>query len=125
MPDNFISGNNSYVKLGSLSYSFSKWRLPIDSGNKKFFAFGSQAQRTLPGGYAATPVCDGPYNAGNMPLSAGVVYELHLGFAPGVELVVNARVANIEYSAEITAGGDPAQCSVTFDSHGEFSISYT
>ena len=124
MADNFISGNESYVRLGSLSYSFAKWRLPIDAGVKKFFAFGSAAQRTLPGGYAGTPVCEGPYNAGNMPLALGALVELHLGFAPGVELAVNARIGSIEFSTEVSSGGEPAQCSVTFETHGDFTISF-
>lgn len=126
MPDNFISGNDSYVKLGALAYNFGEWKLPIDGGVKKFFAFGSKFQRTLPGGIAAAPVVSGPYNAGNMPLALHAVYELHLGFAAGVELVVNARVSNIEFGSKIEAGGEPGgQCSVTFESEGDFGITFT
>ncbi len=125
MPDNFISGNDSYVKLGAQSYSFSKWRLPVDGGVKKFFTFGSNFQRTTAGGIAATPVVEGPYNSGNMPLTVNTVYELHLGFAVGVELVLNARLSSVEFSTEISAGGDPGQCSVTFESDGAFSVSFT
>ncbi|AWM40309.1 hypothetical protein GobsT_12220 [Gemmata obscuriglobus] len=125
MPDNFISGNNSYVKLGAVAFSFNKWRLPLDGGVKKFFAFGHNFQRTLPGGVAGAPVCEGPYNAGNMPLALGALVVLHLGFAAGVELAVNARVSTIEYSSEISAGGDPAQCSVGFETDGEFTINFT
>lgn len=125
MPDNFISGNASYVKLGVLEYSFNKWRLPIDGGVKKFFAFGHNFQRTLPGGVAGQPQVSGPYNAGNMPLTINALYELHLGWAVGVELVVTARCANIEYGSEINAGGDPGQCSVTFESDGPFTVVFT
>ncbi|AMV25526.1 hypothetical protein VT84_14100 [Gemmata sp. SH-PL17] len=125
MPDAFISGNDSYVKLGAQSYSFNKWRLPVDGGVKKFFAFGSNKQRTTPGGVAASPVVEGAYNAGNMPLSINVVYELHLGFAIGVELVLNARLASVEYSTEMSAGGEPGMVSCTFESDGEFTVDFT
>ncbi len=125
MPDNFISGNEIYIKLGAVSYSFSKWRLPIDGGVKKFFAAGHNFQRTLPGGIAGQPQVSGPYNQGNMPLVVNVVYELHLGWAAGIELVISGRVANIEYSNEVSAGGEPGQCSVTFESDGIFTVSFT
>ncbi len=125
MPDNFISGNDSYVKLGAASYSFGKWRLPVEGGVKKFFAFGHNFQRTTAGGVSATPVVEGPYNAGNMPLVVNQVYEVHLGFAVGVELVLNARLSTVEYSTQISAGDDPGQVSVTFESDGVFTIAYS
>lgn len=125
MPDNYISGNESYVQLGAVTYNFSKWRLPIDGGVKKFFAFGSNFQRTLPGGIAAQPQVSGPYNQSNMPLVLNTVYVLHLGWAAGIELLLSARVANIEYSTEVSAGGEPGQCSVTFESEGSFTVSFT
>ncbi|MBP3956469.1 hypothetical protein J8F10_14405 [Gemmata sp. G18] len=125
MADNWISGNNSYVRLGAQSYEFGKWRLPVEGGVKKFFAFGHNFQRTTAGGVAATPVVDGAYNAGNMPLTVNALYELHLGFAAGIELALNARLSSVEYSAEISAGGDPGMVSCTFESDGEFSIIFT
>lgn len=124
MADNFISGNTSYVTLGALAYSFGGWRLNVDGGTKKFFALGSNFQRTTAGGIAGTPVLDGPYNAGNMPLVIGTLYELHLGFAPGIELVLTARFSVVDYSTKVEAGGDPAQCSASFDSDGSFGISF-
>ncbi|AMV27372.1 hypothetical protein VT84_23435 [Gemmata sp. SH-PL17] len=125
MADNWISGNESYVKLGAVSYGFGKWRLPVEGGVKKFFAFGHNFQRTTAGGVSATPVVEGAYNAGNMPLVVNQVYELHLGFAVGVELVLNARLSTVEYSTQISAGDDPGQVSVTFESDGVFTIAYT
>lgn len=122
MPDNFISGNTGYVALGALSYSFGAWKLTVDPGTKKFFAFGSAFQRTLPGGFAATISCDGPYNAGNMPLTPGAVYEFHLGWALGLEFVCNARLGPIDYSNKIQPNGDPGTVGITADSEGAFSI---
>lgn len=125
MPDAFISGNSSYFRLGAVSYSFNGWRLNVDPGLKKFFAFGSAFQRTLPGGFAASISADGPYNAGNMPLTPGVVYEAHLGFDTGIEFVVSARLGPVDYTNKIQAGGDPATISVTLESEGAFSINFT
>lgn len=125
MPDNYISGNDGYVKLGTTEYNFGNWKCSIDPGNKKFFAFGSRFQRTLPGGVAGTITAEGPYNAGNMPLTPGVVYEFHLGYESGLEIVVSARLGPIDFSNAIGAGGDPGQVSITADSEGEFTIVYT
>ena len=126
MPDNYISGIDSYVKLGALPYSFKNWNFPVDGGVKKFFAFGSNFQRTLPGGISAEITMKGAYNQGNMPLVVGNVYEVHLGFAAGIEIVVNARLANVSFESEISAGGEPGgQCSCTFASEGAFAVSFS
>jgi hypothetical protein len=122
VPDNFISGNDMYVKLGSTEYSFGAWTFTVDGGNKKFFAAGSAFQRTLPGGIAGTVEADGPYNSGNMPLQVGVVYEFHLGLETGDEFIVDARLGNVKYGNKIDAGGQPASCSISADSDGEFNI---
>ena len=125
MPDNFISGNDGYTKLGAVAYNFGKWTFPIDGGVKKFFAFGSAFQRTSAGGISGQVTLEGPYNQGNMPLVLHTVYELHLGWAVGVEIVVNARLANIEYSNEVSAGGEPGGVSCVFESDGAFTVSFT
>ncbi len=125
MPDNFISGVDGYVKLGALAYNFKNWKLSVDPGLKKFFAFGSAFQRTLPGGIAGVITCTGPLNKGNTPLVPGVVYEFHLGWAFGLELVVNARLGPTDFETEISQGGDPAGVSITADSEGAFGISFT
>ena len=126
MPDNFISGNESYVKLGAVSYQFGKWKIPIDGGTKTFFAFGSNFQRTLPGGIKGQPSVEGAYDQGNMPLTVGALYELHLGWTTGVELVVNARLSTVEFGSEIGAGGEPGgKVTAGFESHGPFSVAFT
>ncbi len=125
MADQIISGNNCYVALGAQTYSFGKWRLPIEMGTKKFNMMGfGGAQLTTPGGYSATPVVEGPYNVGNMPLTIGALYVLHLGLDVGIEVVLTARLSNVEFSVEV-GGSDPAGVSCTFDSHGAFSLSFT
>lgn len=123
MPDTFYGGDTAYVKLGAASYSFNNWELPIDGGTKKFFAFGSNYQRTTAGGISGEVVCTGPYNVGNMPLVVNTIYELHLGHAPGVEHVVSARLANIKLSSTIDQGGDPDTIACTFFSDGAFTAS--
>lgn len=126
MSDNFISGNDAYVALDSVEYAFNKWTLPIEGGIRKFFAFGSKFQRTLPGGISSTIQLDGPYNQGNMPLALHALVEVHLGWEQGVELVVPARVANIEFSNAIGQGGEPGgQARVTLESNGEFQVEFT
>ncbi len=126
MADNFISGNDGFAKLGTDAYNFNKWALPIEGGTKKFFAFGSDFQRTLPGGKSAQVSMEGAYNQSNMPLTIGTVYALHLGWAVGIELALSARCSNIEYSNAIGQGGEPGgQCKVTFDSEGTFTIIFT
>lgn len=125
MPDNFIGGNDSYVKLGAVPYGFNEWTLPVDGGVKKFFAFGTQGQLTVAGGYGADFSMQGVYNAGNFPLVVNNLYDVHLGFAAGIELVVTARLANVEFSTKLSSGGDPAGVKCSWMSHGNFSLSFT
>ncbi len=126
MPDNFVSGNDGFVKLGTVDYAFKKWSFPVKGGTKVFFAFGSDFQRTLPGGKGAQITLEGAYDQGNMPLTVGMLYELHLGWSVGVELVVSARLSDPTFSNEIGAGGEPGgQVGVTFDSDGPFTIIFT
>lgn len=125
MPDNFIGGNDMYVKLGATPYSFAEWTFTVDGGNKKFYAAGSAAQRTLAGGYAGTIASKGNYNSGNMPLQVGVVYVFHLGIETGDEFTLSARLATVEYHNAVEAGGTGATCSITADSDGDFDINLT
>ncbi len=126
MPDNYISGNDGYVKLGIVDYGFGEWSFPVEGGVKRFFAFGSKFQRTLPGGISAQINMKGAYNQGNMPLVLHNVYELHLGWAVGIELTVSGRLDKVHYSNKIGPGGEPGgQCEVTFESEGAFGISFT
>ncbi len=121
----FISGNDGYLKIGALSYSFNEWKLNVEPGNKKFFAFGSAFQQTLPGGCAATITATGPYNAGATPLVPGALAEFHLGWATGIEFVVTARLGAVDWSNKIQPGGDPGTVGITADSHGIFAISFS
>lgn len=126
MPDNYISGNDAYVALGAVEYGFNKWTIPITGGVRKFFAFGSRYQRTLPGGISAQISLEGAYNQGNMPLVLHTVYAIHLGWEEGVEIVVNGRLDNIEFSNAIGQGGEPGgQAKCTFESDGEFTVEFT
>lgn len=125
MADNYISGNEGYILLGAQPYGWKKWGFAVKGGTKVFFAFGSDFQRTLPGGKGAQITCEGAHDQGNMPLAVGTVYELHLGWAAGVELVVNARLADPSFSNEIGSGGEPGgQSSVMFESEGPFSVEF-
>lgn len=121
----FISGNDGYVKLGATSYSFNNWKLTVDPGNKKFFAFGSRFQRTLPGGVAGTISASGPYNSGSTALAPGTVYEFHLGWEAGVEIVVSARLGPVDFTNAVQPGGEPGTVGITADSEGTFTISFT
>ncbi len=119
------SGNDAFVKLGSTAYAFSKWSIDFDSGNKKYHAFGSPAQKTLEGGYGGTVTLEGPYDNATMVLAMGTLYTLHLGLTASLELVVAGRVADGSIGTEISQGGDPAQVSVKFDTDGTFALAFT
>ncbi len=122
MADNYIGGADGYVKLGATAYNFAKWTCEFDPGNIKFFAFGSSFQITLPSGKSAKLSFEGPYNQGNMPLTPGTVYEFHLGWMVGIEIVVSARLGPLKVSNEIKQGGEPAPVSCEADSHGSFTF---
>ena len=126
MADNFISGVQGSFLVDDIAMNFKNWKFPIDGGTRKFFAFGSGFQRTLPGGISAEITAEGAYNQGNMPLALGALGDLVLGWDDNVNLTVTARLSNIEYSNEIGQGGEPGgQCKVTFASDGEFEITFT
>ena len=126
MADNFISGNDGAVTLGSTEYSFKKWTIPIEGGTRRFFAFGSDFQRTLPGGKSAQVVLEGAYNQGNMPLTIGAVVTVTLVWTTLISIGLSARISNIEFSNEIGQGGEPGgQCKVTLDSEGSFTITFS
>lgn len=119
------SGNDAFVKLGATTMAFAKWSLDFDSGNKKFFAFGSAFQRTLEGGKGATITLEGPYDNATMSLTMGTVFEIHLGLTAALELIVSGRLADGSIGTEIAQGGDPAGISVKFDSDGSFALAFT
>lgn len=126
MPDNFVSGVDGYTKLGAVAYNFGEWEFPVEGGTRKFFAFGHDFQRTLPGGKSAQITMRGAYNAGNMPLAVGVVYQLHLGWMAGIEIVVSGRLDKVRYSNKTGQGGEPGgQAECVFESEGVFGISFT
>jgi hypothetical protein len=130
MPDNFIDGNDAFVTMtappaAAVSYHFRKWSIPIEGGVRKFFAFGSKFQRTLPGGISSQVILEGAYNQGNMPLALHQLYAIELGWEVGISIEVTGRLANIEFSNEIGQGGEPGgQARCTFESDGSFDITF-
>ncbi len=122
MADNYLSGKDAYVKLGSAAYSFAKWTADIRTGAPKVNNFTSGGfDANVQGFTGATINLTGPYNEGNMPLTGGQTYVFHLGFitgAPGVELQITARVTSIKPTAD-------AEGTVTLDVTAESTGSFT
>lgn len=95
----FLSGKLGYTTINSVSYRFGKWKLRINVPAIKRPTIDSQFQSLadgtgLPNG---TLTIDGPYDQGNMPLTAGCVYTFHLGFqlSGSVELLVSAQIEDL------------------------------
>lgn len=125
MADNFISGVGANVNMDGVDYSFTSWKLPIKSGTKIFFAFGSDFQRTLAGAIGAAVVLEGYYNQGNMPLVIGTLVMLTLTWDTGITLVVQARVGDIDFGAKIDQTEEPGgTVTVTLPTDGPFTVSY-
>lgn len=122
MPFNPIGGPSGSVLVGGTPYAFGKWRAALKNGLPRVNNFTSAFQQLVAGLTSATLSMDGPYDAGNMPLVSGNLYEFTLNFAPSISLVVNGRVGEISPSQDIE---DAARVSVTVESTGIFTAAIT
>ncbi len=112
-----LSGITGYVVIGSTVYPFGKWKARMNVPAIKRNNFTSIAQLVVPGVLNATLNIDGPYNAGNMPLAAGVNYVFHLGFTTNLELVITAQVEDLTPDNDID---NAPNISLTCQSNGLF-----
>ncbi len=118
MPHNYISGKDGYVLVNDAEFAFDKWGLKVKTKTPSVKNFTSQGfEETVKGFTDGTISLSGPYDQGNMPLESGEVYEFHLGWKAGIEIVVNARVQEI--GPDVNAD-DADRVSVTALSQGVF-----
>ena len=118
MPFSPKSGTTGYVKLGTTTYAFGKWKVTFKAGAPKVTNFtGSGYQQLVAGVVSGTLTLTGPYDNGNMPLVAGTTYVFHCGSDTGVELTFSAIVTQIEVDDEVE---DACRVNVTAESTGSF-----
>lgn len=122
MAFNPIGGPSGSVLVGGVAYAFGKWRVSFKSGLPKVNNFTSAYQQLVAGLLSATLSLEGPYDGGNMPLTAGVSYAFTLKFSNAITLTVTAYVESIDPSQDIE---DAARVSVTAQSSGSFTASVT
>lgn len=114
----FLSGTTGFVKLGSTTYKFGKWKLALKAGNPKTTNFaGGGYQSLVTGVISGTVTCSGAYDTGNMALAVGSSYAFHLGLDTGVELTATFLVTSVDVDNDVE--GTP-QISVTGESTGTF-----
>ncbi len=114
----FLSGTTGYVKVGSATYAFGKWKLALKGGAPKVTNFAGLGYQQLVGGVkAGTITLSGAYDQGNMPLQINTTYTFHLGLALGIELALPAQVSDIDVDNDVE---DAPRVTVTAQSTGEF-----
>lgn len=119
----FLSGTTGYVKLGSTSYSFDKWRMDMKANAPKVTNFTSAGYQVLVAGViGGTLTLSGPINSGSMALAMNSVYTFHLGLDTGVELAVSAIVTGLVPENDVN---DSPRVTVTAETSGAFTSSIT
>lgn len=114
---NFIGGTSGSVLVGGVAYNFGKWRFQMKAGLPKVNNFSGAYQLLVTGLLSGTLTLDGPYDGGNMPLTAGASYAFTLKFSNAITLTATAFVEDITPSQDIE---DAARISVTAQSSGSF-----
>jgi hypothetical protein len=122
MPFNPISGIAGSTTVGGVTYAFGKWKLSFKSGLPKVNNFTSVYQQLVTGLLSATLTLDGPYDGGNMPLTAGATYVFVCKFSSAITLTLSAIVESIDPTQDIE---DAARVSVTAQSSGSFTAAIT
>lgn len=118
-----LSGKSGSIALGGTNYDFGKWELEFDGDDPEVTNFSSGGcYENLAGIDKSTITADGPYNAGNMPLTRGVVYTFLLRASNAVTWTVAARVKSIK---PVTDVKDAVRLSITAVSTGVFTPSIT
>lgn len=113
-----LSGKSGFVKLGSVSYEFSKWSMDMKSGVPDVTNWGGGGYRELvPGILSATITISGPYDSTAMALTAGNSYVFHLGFDTGLEVSCTAIVSSIRPENDVM---DAPRINVTAEQSGSF-----
>jgi hypothetical protein len=106
MADNYISGKSGSVTIAAVAYPFGKWKLAMKSGLPKVTNFSTGGYQLLVSGITqGTITLEGPYNEGNMPLTAGNSYAFVLLWATGISLSCTAFVESIEASTDVEQAG--------------------
>lgn len=122
MPYNPIGGPSGSVTVGGVAYAFGKWRASLKTGLPRVNNFTSAYQALVAGLTSATITLEGPYDGGNMPLTAGTSYAFVLKFSNAITLTITALVSEIGPSQDIE---DAARIAVTAESNGSFTAAVT
>ena len=122
MAFNPLSGIGAATTVGGVTYAFGKWRLSFKSGLPKVNNFTSVYQQLVVGLLSATLTLEGPYDGGNMPLTAGTSYVFVCKWSNAIILTVTALVESIDGSQDIE---DAGRVTVTAQTSGSFTASIT
>ena len=118
MADNYLSGKDAKVMIGSTTYSFSKWSLDMKTNLPKVTNFTTAGfQKVVQGITSGTLTVSGPYNEGNMAFTSGQSYAWILGFDGTTTLTCTARISSIKADEDVD--GSP-QISITAETDGSF-----
>jgi hypothetical protein len=115
---NPVAGVLAAVQIGSVSLSFDKWELDMDSPLPDVSNFNGLgfSQNTI-GLVKGKVVLTGPYDQGNMPFVTNQMYNLVLYWNVSITLTCAARLQSIKATQDVR---DAGRVSLTFESNGVF-----
>lgn len=122
MPANYLSGTLASVTVGGNNYNFAKWRIPMQNGVPRVNNFSSAYQLLVIGLTKGTIYLEGPYDGGNMPLTAGNQYAVVLKWSASLSIAVTARVSELTPDDNVE---DAARLAVQLESDGAFTAAVT
>ncbi len=123
MADSYLSGLTANALVGGTAYSFKSWKLSMKNKliSRNNFTVGGY-NRWIAGFQGATLTLQGPYNAGNMPLTCGASYTFTLQWSVSLSITVVAFVETLEPDDDAEDGPN---ISVTCQVSGVFTAAIT
>ncbi len=115
---NLLCGIQGSVKVGTISFSFNKYSIKIQTAAIVVNNFNSGGYQQVCVGVTKADVdISGPYDGGNMPFSSGTSYTFIFGFSTMLTLSIPTQLTGI--TLENDYDGSP-RVSLTGTSTGAF-----
>lgn len=116
----YLSGKTGSVLVNGVAYPFDKWKLSITVGKPKVTNFKTSPYQALVSGILAGKLSlEGPYDAGNMPLTGGNEYVFTLGWTVALNIQVQC-IVDLDLSNDVEQN---PKVSISGESDGSFGIS--
>ena len=118
MAFNPISGKTGSVLVGTVSYAFKKWTFNMKTNTPNVTNFNGGGYRQIVSGITQGQLqIEGPYDEGNMPLTAGNSYSFTLNWNSMVMLTCTAIISDMTPELDTD---DAGRLKITAEVNGSF-----